>query len=49
MRNKKCFSQLSTYFAFRKADESLVCSGSFFKPALLYSKTNTISESSIDE
>jgi hypothetical protein len=31
MKNGKCCSQLSTYFkrhmAFRKADESLVCSG----------------------
>jgi hypothetical protein len=31
MKNEKCCSQLSTYFkrnmAFRKADESLVCSG----------------------
>jgi hypothetical protein len=39
--------------AFRKADESLACSGkkldSFFKPSLLRSKTSTTSESSIDE
>jgi hypothetical protein len=37
----------------RKADESLVCSekkiDSFFKPALLRSKTNTTYETSIDE
>jgi hypothetical protein len=35
-----------------KADESFVCSDktdSFFKPALLRSKTSTTSESSIDE
>jgi hypothetical protein len=56
-KNEKCCSQLSTYFkrlvAFRKADESLVCSdktlGSFFKPALLRSKTSITSESFIDE
>jgi hypothetical protein len=50
MENEKCCSQLSTYFerhmAFRKADESL---DSFFKPALLRSKTSRISESFIDE
>jgi hypothetical protein len=37
---------------FREADESLVCSDkkldSFFKPALLLSKTSTTSESSIN-
>jgi hypothetical protein len=38
---------------FRKADESLVCSekkiDSFFKPALILSKTNMNSVSPIDE
>jgi hypothetical protein len=41
------------HMAFRKADESLVCSDktwdSFFKPALLCSKTSTTAEFSIDE
>jgi hypothetical protein len=53
----KCCSQLSTCFkrhvTFRMADVSLVCPDkswhSFFKPALLRSKTSTTSESSIDE
>jgi hypothetical protein len=57
MKNEKFCSQLSTYFkrhmAFRKGDESLVCSDktvdSFFKPASLRSGTRTTSESSIDE
>jgi hypothetical protein len=47
---------LSTYFKrhiiFRKADESLVSSekfDSFFKPEILFSKTITTSERSIDE
>jgi hypothetical protein len=39
--------------AFSMVDESLVCSekrlGSFFKRALLRSKTSTTSESSVDE
>jgi hypothetical protein len=56
VKNEKYCSQLSTCFkrrvAFRKTDESLVCSekkfGSFFKSALLPSKTNT-SESFIDD
>jgi hypothetical protein len=57
MKIKKCCSRLSTYFkrhmAFRKANESLVCSekklDSFLKPALLCSERSTTSESSIDE
>jgi hypothetical protein len=54
---ENCYSRLSTCFkrhaAFRKADESLLCSDktwdSFFKPALLRSDTSTTSESSIDD
>jgi hypothetical protein len=56
IENGKYCSQFSIYFerhvAFRKADESLVCSkklGSFFKPTILRSKRSATSESSIDE
>jgi hypothetical protein len=43
---------LKRHSAFRKAEESLYVQkklDSFFKPALLRSKTSTTSESSIDE
>jgi hypothetical protein len=57
MKNEECCLRLNTHFtrhvAFRKADESLVCSDktwvSFFKPALLHSETSSTSESSIGE
>jgi hypothetical protein len=51
MINEKCCSQLSTYLAFREADESLSVQtklDSLFKPASLRSETSTASESSVD-